>query len=1023
MIDYIELHARSNRSILNASSSAEDLVKRAVELHMTCLGLVNDNVVYDAPHFVRIAQKAGIKPILGAELTLHDHSCLTLLVKNEQGWRNLSAMISVAQHNAPKGESLLPEGGLEGHTDGLIALSGGQLGRISSAVLHGNYQAAVSAANEFIRLFGKDHFWFELQHHLHPKDNQLVADLVDLAGQIGIGVVATNNVHYAVRDRHKLHDVLRCIHYKTTLDEATQLNSNSEYYLKAGEDLAPLFRAYPHALSNTRSIAEQCNFELPNGLQELPIFPTPEQMSADEYLRQLCVTQAAHLQLPTNAYDQIDYELRVIRESGLSNYFLIVWDIVRFAREQDIMCQGRGSAANSLVAYLLGISPVNPLAHDLVFERFLSSERQVVPDIDIDFDGDRREEVIQYVYQRYGLDYAAMACTFVTFHAKSAIRDIGKALGLPIDLLGHITSTLDTYHADILRESASLQEAIGNRIGSQTWQHILDLCEQVEGALHYLGIHNGGMVITGALISDRVPTEPARMIDRYVVQWDKDGLADVGMVKVDILGLMTLTAITDALKIIEQRTGHRPVLSTLNFDDPLVYDMICVGDTVGIFQVESRAQAQILPRLKPRDLDTLKICISIIRPGPVGGGMAKEYVFRSEGVKPVIYFHPLLEGPLKKTLGVLIFQEDCIRIAHDFASFTPGQGELLRRAFGAKDAHKKIESLHQAFIEGAVAKGVDIETAETVFDMLRAFGHYSFSEAHAASFATLVYYVAWLKRYHPQAFYIALLNNQPMGFWTPAILVEDARQHNIPIYGVDINKSEYRCTVKWEGIQLGFNYVQQLGEADADQIIQAREQQPFVNLEDYYRRVQLSRQVNENLIAAGAMDAWDQSRRDLLWALGLLDKPDKLALRRQTKPTGLPQLTTAEKAQMEYRVTHVSTGPHPMAFYRTLLNKHGTLTSQRLNRYPEGRRVWVAGQIVVHQSPPTAKGFHFITLRDERGFINLILKPKVYAQFRHIIQGTSLLLAKGKVQRQGAVTNLIVEKCVLLNEQILTIIP
>ena len=516
MIDYIELHTRSNHSILNASSSAEDLVERAVELGMTRLALFNDGAVYDAPHFVRIAQKAGIKPILGAELTLHDHSHLTLLVKNEQGWRNLSAMLSVAQHNAPKGEVLLPKGGLEGHTDGLIALSGGHLGRIPSAVRDGNDQAAVSAAHEFLELFGKDHFWIELQHHLHPKDNQLVADLVDLAGQIGVGAVATNNVHYAVRDRHKLHDVLRCIRYKITLDEAIQLNPNSEYYLKSGEDLAPLFRAYPHALNNTRSIAEQCNFELSNGLQELPIFPTPDQMSADEYLRQLCVTQAAHLQLPTNAYDQIDYELRIIHESGLSNYFLIVWDIVRFAREQDILCQGRGSAANSLVAYLLEISPINPLVHNLVFERFLSSERQVVPDIDIDFDAARREEVIQYVYQHYGLDHAAMACTFVTFRARSAIRDIGKALGLPLDVLEYVTTSLDVHQSSNLQDSTSLKDALGSQVDVQTWQQIIHLSEQLDGFPRDLGIHNGGMVITGVPLSHRVQTEPATMTERYV---------------------------------------------------------------------------------------------------------------------------------------------------------------------------------------------------------------------------------------------------------------------------------------------------------------------------------------------------------------------------------------------------------------------------------------------------------------------------------------------------------------------------
>ncbi len=1014
---YIELHAHSYFSLLDGASSPDDLVSRAQELGMTALALTDHDAVYGAPRLVRAAQKVGIKPILGAELTLHDHSHLTLLARNEHGWHNLCALISAARHNSPKGEALLPDGGLEGYTDGLIALSGCRKGCIAAALLRGHRQEAFSAAVRFIHLFGDDHFWIELQHHQQPEDNRLIADLNNLAVQLGVGVVATNNVHYASQTNHMLQDVLVCIKHNTNLDESTQLRPNSEYYLKPGSELALPFARYPQALHNTRFIADQCNFELRDGLQALPIFPTPHQWTADQYLRHLCVTRASYLQLPTRAFEQIEYELRIIHESGLSNYFLIVWDIVRYARDQNILCQGRGSAANSLVAYLLEISPINPMTHNLVFERFLSSERQVVPDIDIDFDAARREEVIQYVYQRYGLDHAAMACTFVTFRARSAIRDIGKALGLPIDLLEHVTTTLDAYSSKEIRESASLHDAIGEQLGTDTWQHILDLSEQLDGFPRHLGIHNGGMVITGAPISYRVPTEPATMIDRYVTQWDKEALEDVGMVKIDILGLRMLSAIAEAVDIVEQSTGHKPDLAALTFNDPAVYDMICKADTVGVFQVESRAQAQVLPRLKPRTFADLIVSISLIRPGPVQGDMVHPYLRRRDGIEPVNYFHPLLEDVLKETLGVILFQEQCLKVAQVLAGFTPGQGELLRRALGAKHASEAVEKLHQAFVSGVVAKGVEAEIAENVFDRLRAFGSYSFPKSHAASFAVLVYRSAWLKHYFPAAFAVALLNNQPMGFWSPAIIISDARRHHIAIYPVDINRSQYRCTLEGQGIRLGINYVRDFSEETGHIILEARHHRPFTHLDDFSRRVQLPRRMIENLIAAGAMDEWGRSRRDLVWSLGLQSKPDTLALPTRFEHVQLPTLSQAEKSGMEYRATGLSTGPHPMAYYRNRLQQRGVLNSVQLSQHPSGTQVWVAGLMVVHQSPPTAKGYRFITLEDEYGFMNLIVRPKVYTRFRRIIRSAALLLAAGQVQQQGAVTNLLVSRCLMLNDQ------
>lgn len=1022
MIDYIELHALTDHSFLRASSSVEDLVARAVELRMIGLGIANYGGIYDAPDFFKAAHQAGIKPILGAELTLHDGSQIVLVVKNHTGYCNLGYLLTVAHHNAPKGQMLLPKGGLEGRTDGLIALSGSYLGRIPSAVLRGDYQAAVKAAYEFIRLFGKDHFWIELQHHLHPKDNQLVADLVDLAEQVGVGVVATNNVQYAVHDRHKLHDVKQCIRTHTTLDEATELYPNSEYYLKSGAELAPLFQAYPHALSNTRLIADQCDFELPRGMQEFPVFPTPNGMSADDYLRQLCLEKADELKLPPEAYDRLEKELAVIRECGLSNPFLIIKGSLNFADEKDIMYQGRGSSNNSFVCFLVGITPINPFIHDLVSERFLSGEGKIRGDLDIDFEAKRRDLMPQNLVETYGSEHVAALCTFITFQPKSAIQDVGKVFGLPLDALRHITNNLDTYDVNALRESASLREIIGSRVDSQVWQFIFDMVVELIDSPRGTGTHASAIIITGPPVSDYAPTEPATKEKTTVIQLNKHGVNERDLVKCDYLGLRTPGAIKDALKIIEQTIGHRPELSKLQFDDETVYDTIC-NDSLGIFQVESPAQEPIAARMKPRNLSTLGACISMVRPAPIAMQSHKKILRIVEGIEPLTYKYPLLINALKNTWGVMLYQDQGMKIAHDVAGFTYAQGETLRRAFGAKNAPKEIERLHQAFIEGALAKGVPLDIAESIFDDLRAFQDYGFLEGHALSFAIWTYRAAWLKRYYPLAFYISLLNNQPMGFWPPQNILDDARLHGIPVYPVDINHSAYLCTIRGEGIQLGFNQVRGLGENAANRIIEARRQQPFANLEDYYRCVHLSREDNDTLAAAGAFDVWDSSRQESKWILGLQRRPGEVPLLQHTKPVGLPTLTTADKARMEYAATHISTGPHPMTFYRARLNKRGTLNSRRLKRQPAGRKVWAAGQIAAIRFPPSAEGVGFLTIRDEYGAMTFILSAEVYSRHRKDIRAGSLLMAVGTVQRKGPVISLSVDKCVPLNEQTLSESP
>ncbi|MGD2077250.1 MAG: DNA polymerase III subunit alpha, partial [Chloroflexota bacterium] len=768
---YVELHCHSNFSLLDGASHPEALVAKAAASGMPALALTDHDAVYGAPRFVSAAREHGLRPILGAELTLSGGHHLTLLVENQAGWHNLCYLISRARHQMPKGQAMLPARELVGCTNGLIALSGCRKGKVPAALLRRDRQAALDAAREYQELFGRDHFWIELQRHYLPDDDYLTAKLIALADYLHVGCVASNNVHYAEPGQHPLQDVLVCVGHRAgeagkdsplTLDRATHLRRlNSEYYLKSARQMAALFPDRPTALTNSVRLAERCHFDLQYGLQDLPHFPTPHGMSSGAYLRRLCeegladryplspTRERQEVKRQHRARDLLAHELAIIEHAGLANYFLIVWDIVRFSRQAGIRCQGRGSAANSLVAYLLYISPVDPLVHDLVFERFLSDERRVAPDIDIDFDAQRREEVIQYIYNTYGAEHTAMACTFVTFRSRSALRDTGKALDLSEEAIVNARRVLEERSANSGQwEVVSGQRPADSGQLPAASPQLLDLAAQIDGFPRHLGIHSGGMIITGSPLMGRVPTEPATMPDRVVVQWDKEGLEDAGLVKIDILGLRMLSAITETVDWIGKVDSVAPDLDKLPFDDPAVFEMIGRADTVGVFQVESRAQAQMLPRMKPNCFNDLVVAISLIRPGPIQGNMVHPYLRRRLGLEPVTYAHPSLEPALAETLGVILFQEQVLKVARDLAGFSPGQGEQLRRALGSKRATEKIDRFQAEFLDGAVAQGVPLETAELVFDQLRAFGGYSFAKSHAAAFAVLVYQSAWLKLYH-----------------------------------------------------------------------------------------------------------------------------------------------------------------------------------------------------------------------------------------------------------------------------------
>lgn len=1018
MTEFVHLHTHSCFSLLDGASTPEALLQRAHELGMHSLALTDHDAVYGAVNFIKAAQGYGIHPILGAELTIAGETSpnhLTLLVQNAAGWSNLCTLITAARHNANKGEALLPQGMLEQHTDGLIALSGCRRGAIAAVLQRPD--EALEIAQRYRGWFGPENFFIELQHHRVPHDSARNERLEALAAKVGVGVVATNNVHYACREGHRLQDVLVCIRNNTTLDRAdTLLRPNDEYFLKSGEEMAALFPEYPEAIDNTIQIAERCAYTVEFGLQELPVYPMPDGMTAYRYLEALCHEglNQRHLQASEAVLQQLTHELAVIERSGLSNYFLIVWDIVRFAREQGIRCQGRGSAANSLVAYLLMISPVNPLEHNLVFERFLSDERKAAPDIDIDFDAARREEVIQYVYQRYDHAHAAMACTLVTYRAKSALRDVGKALGMPPEVIDRAAGVVDAFKAADLDASPGFTEVVGARRDGELWRQLVELCAEIDGLPRHVGIHNGGMVVMGAPLSNRLPTEPATMLDRYVVQWDKEALEESGLIKIDVLGLRMISAIAETLEIVEATTGEVLDLDNLTLDDPQVYRKITQAETVGMFQVESRAQAQILPRLRPEHFGDLIIAISLIRPGPVQGGMVNPYLERRLG-KPWKHIHPLLQPVLDETLGVIVFQEQVLKTAHALAGFTLGQGEQLRRALGSKRAHEAIEAFREQFVDGALHKGVERALADAVFDSLRAFGGYSFPKSHAASFAVLVYQSAWLKLYYPQAFYCALLNNQPMGFWNPQVIINDAKRHGITVLPIDVNRSQGQCSVEAGAIRLGFNYVKGFGDAAIRRVMDARDAGTFRDLLDFCKRTQLPRRNIERLILIGGFDTSGKKRRALVWALGKLDyRPDTLELVVEEDDLSLPPVTLREVMGVEYELMGLSLRDHVMTFYTKYLKQQRILGSRDLEQVIPGRTVRVAGQCLVHQSPPTAKGYHFITLEDQDGFINVIVRPDVYANYRRVFRESPLLIVKGEVQREGAITNLLAEEAVPL---------
>jgi error-prone DNA polymerase len=1051
--EYVELHCHSYFSLLDGASSPEALVERAMALGYPALALTDHDGLYGAIRFWQAAKERGLKAIIGAEASLdisegqdQRGSHLTLLAGTKHGYANLCRILSAGQLSGQKGQPHLTLETLAGHAQGLICLSGCRRGAIPAALLAKDEEGARRVAAQLREIFGAERFWIEVQSHYLPTDAQLVPKLVSLARELDVGLVATNDVHYAERSGQRLHDVLTSIRHRATLPEALGaglLHPNSEQYLKSPRQMAALFAGFPQVLRNTLRVAEGCDACLDFSAQRLPAFPVSEGHTTESYLRHLCQQGLAHRFSPVTrrARAQMDHELEVIERMGLAGYFLVVWDIVRFARERSIRCQGRGSAANSLVAYLLGITQVDPLRHNLLFERFLSeggtSSPGTMPDIDVDFAADRREEVIQYVYDRYGEEHVGMVCNVVTYRARSALRDTAKALVFPPDVIDCTAKAIDTRSTIQAAESlptarrAAQGKAIefdpsSEELAPLPWQLLSDLLRQMDGVPRHLSIHVGGMIITAAPLVEVVPLERATMPGRVVVQWDKDSVEDAGLIKIDLLSLRTLGVVEEAVGHIRAQRGIEFEPADLPLDDPAAYDLLRRADTVGCFQVESRAQAQMLPKLQPVRFEDIVVGVALIRPGPIQGGMVHPYLRRRQGLEPVDYVHPSLAESLGETLGVIVFQEQVLRVAMSIAGFTPAEADQLRRAMSRSRSQQAMAALRERFLRGARANGLEDPIAEEIWLQLEGFAGFGFCKSHAAAFALLAYQTLYLKAHYPVEYYCALLNHQPMGFYPPEVIASDARHHGVPVLRPDVNLSQPACSLEQvrpdaanlhsgagqrqkTGLRLGLRYVHGLGEVWQERIVERRARGPYRDLADFCRRARLPRSLVENLIRSGAMDGLGQTRRDLLWALGgLVYQEDGLDVEVPVVPASLPALEQAERMAWEYEILGMAPGDHMMGLYREALRAQRVLSSSELPSRRDGERVRVAGWAVVRQRPPTAKGHVFITLEDEEGLVNLIVRPDVYERYRDALRNTPLLWIEGRLQREGQALSVLV---------------
>ena len=1044
---YVELHCHSAYSFLDGASQPEELAARAAELGYRALALTDHDGLYGSLEFAHAANAFGVRPITGAEVTLDGGAHVTLLVESGRGYANLCRLLTAGHADTRPGgrEAETPRPPavdpalLRELNEGLVCLSG--CARDGLAV------RAPNAAAELAGVFGRERFYVELQRPYERGDARRNASLRDLAAALGVATVATGNAHAHHRRRLPLQDVLVAIRHRTSLDGCErERRGNRESVLLPPAEAAERFPLDREAVERTAELAERLEFDLTHELgYRYPDF-SDDGEPAIAKLRRVCDRAFEQRYEPSNtvlqgkARARLGEELTLIAELGLAGFFLLHWEVLELAREvaaevrgpsaaRNVLPsgRGRGSSVGSLVCYLTGLSHVDPVHADLSLGRFINREMSGVPDIDLDFPRDIREKLIVAVTERYGRERAALVASFATYRSRGAIRDVGKALGLPFAELERLARVSDGWNAKRVAEELPLLPDAETKLASPRWRAFAELCGEIAGLPRHISQHPGGMVISSRPLVELVPVMPCAMAGRQMCQWDKDSCSDAGFLKIDLLGLGMLSAVEDCVEQIARLRGDPIDLSRIPLDDQAVYEEIQRADTIGDFQIESRAQMQSLLRTKPENLADLTVQVALVRPGPIQGKAVHPYVAARErlrenpGYLPPVD-HPLLAEPLRETLGVVVFQEQVLAVAQALARFTVGEAEGLRRAMSRKRSEAALEAFRGRFLAGAAANGVDGETANRIYDKLVGFSGFGFPKSHSVAFALLAYQSAWLRHHYPAEFLCALLNAQPMGFYPPASLVRDGQRRGVETRPPDVNRSGARCTVEEGAVRIGLAYVAKISEEEAEELVAERERGgPFGDVRELAQRSSLTQPGLEALVQSGACDAFGTPRRGLLWELGLAPRSrsvpgsggEERQLALPLDPTAetpsLPEQTVWERMLADYRTTKLTVGIHPL----TLLRPHlapGVLSSDELAASAAGRRVSVAGMAVARQRPATANGVVFMLLEDEFGLVNLIVPPPVYERHRAIVRGEPLLLAHGRFERVGRNQNVLVRR-------------
>ena len=1031
---YVPLWCKSNFSFLEGASHPDELVDEASRFGLTALALTDRDGVYGVVRAHVKAREVGLKIIIGSEMTIDDGSTIVLLAQDRGGYANLCRLISKGRLRSEKGESRVDWDEVCAHAPGVIALwCGGEFGSLDSgsrrndgkgqSVRDGKSLSAHGVnwddiAGNLRDAFG-DRLYVMLARHRREQEVVYELELRERARRFGISWVAANEVLSHTPARRRLQDVLTAIRHGIPVASCgRRLKPNAEYALKPPYAFAKLFDDDPAAVARTLEIAERCNFSLDEIRYRYPSEKLPDGTTSAEWLRQQAFNGARRRfkgEIPNEIVTQIEKELEIIEALDYPGYFLTMWEIVEFCRAHDILCQGRGSAANSVVCYCLGITAVDPTSIGLLFERFISKERAEPPDIDLDIEHDRREEVIQHVYRKYGRERAGMVANVVRYRSRSALRDVGKALGLSETALDRAAKFLSSYEP--VRSEALMQMGINPAGGLH--EHLIELANEILDFPRHLSIHPGGFLLGHEPVHDLVPIENATMAERTVIQWDKVDIEDLGLFKVDLLGLGGLTQLDLCFKLLREHRGVEYSMTTIPKGDQQTFDMICKSDTIGVFQIESRAQMAMLPRLKPKNFYDLVIEISIVRPGPITGGMVHPYLRRRQGKEDVNFPHDLLRPVLDRTLGVPLFQEQVMRLAMVVADYTPGEADQLRRDMAAWHRTGRMERHRERLITRMQAKGIAAEFAERVFEQIRGFGEYGFPESHAASFALIAYATAWLKCHYPAEFTCALLNAQPMGFYMPATIVEDAKRHNIVVRSLDAQISDWDCTlepcVESDGdfaVRMGLRYVKGLGETEAQSIVEARQSAQFRSLQDFVRRTGLDEGALSALAEAGAFDGLGVDRRTALWDVQRFAHTQKESLSlpaRERKP-GFAPLTDFEEVNWDYRRTSHSARRHPLEPMRASLIRHNLPDARAVASMKNRDRIRYAGLVICRQRPGTAGGVVFMTLEDETGFVNVVVWESVFQRYSVLAKTASFLGITGTLQVEDGVVHLVAEE-------------